>query len=67
MVRPRRPDETDAEYFERIGQKSMPLSSAEEAVWQLQRGDGESDEDFALRCIALGCDASGFRTFPVRG
>lgn len=66
MVRPRRPNETDAEYFERIGQKSMPLSSAAEAVWQLRRDPGESDEDYALRCIALGCDAHGCRTFPDR-
>lgn len=67
MVTRRRPDETDQQYFERIGQKSMPLPSAAEAVWQLRRDPGESDADYAFRCGILGCDENGYRTFPIKG
>jgi hypothetical protein len=66
MVRPRKPGETDAEYFERMGQSSKPATSAAAAVWQLRRDPNESDEDYALRCIAFGCDADGCRTLPDR-
>jgi hypothetical protein len=62
MVLSRRPDETDAEYLARLAVEAQ-APAEDEDVWQLQRGNDESDEDFAVRCAALGCDAQGNRKF----
>lgn len=44
-----KPGETEAQYLARLA----------EDTWLLQRDQGETDDDYALRCLALGCAADG--------
>ena len=71
MVTSRMPDESDADYLSRLagdGDAGARLRADADRsdTWQLQRDDAESDDDFALRALALGCGADYSRRISRR-
>ena len=69
MPTPRNPDETDEAYMRRLAtdgdfEERMRAIAEHEDLWQLLREDGESDDDFAIRTLALGCDEQYCRRIP---
>jgi hypothetical protein len=66
---PRLPNETDQDYLRRLAtdgdaEEQLRAIAEHEDTWQLQREDGESDDDFAIRALALGCDETYCRRIP---
>ena len=69
MPTPRLPDETDEAYVRRLAvdgdaEEQLRAIAEHEDTWQLQREDGKSDDDFAIRALALGCDEQYCRRIP---
>lgn len=69
MPTPRKPNETDEAYMRRLAvggdiEAQLRAIAEHEDTWQLQREDGEADDDFAIRALALGCDEQYCRRIP---